>query len=243
MRMLRMNVFHANAVVAVCDRRTFSGVCSSAVYDRRRANRTAFTLIELLVVVAIIAILAAMLLPALRKAKDKARQISCMNNIRQVGAAFFAYADDYNGALIFCVNNSIPVPYNKWHYYLANKGYGSAPAGFSSNDMDCPTARLNNDFCQYFYGMNSYLGEVRYSRLPNPSEAQLLSDASDFMTAAGLCPPTPLNVNGFQFRHNGAANFFFLDGHVEARNQSRTYDWGYAYSPGPGCRFWRGSDP
>ena len=139
-----------------------------------------FTLVELLVVIAIIAILASMLLPALNKAREKARAITCVNNLKTLGMTFNFYADDMDGYCPAWYNMGTIAAGENIIWYVVIKNYLEKAAGtkttwagwfvpdtkYPANKtlagaLSCPSANVPKIWGMD-YGENAYLASSAY---------------------------------------------------------------------------------
>jgi prepilin-type N-terminal cleavage/methylation domain-containing protein/prepilin-type processing-associated H-X9-DG protein len=196
-----------------------------------------FTLIELLIVIAIIAILASLLLPALRRAKDIAQTTQCKSNLRQ----WFLYVNQWaenNNSYFPNAWGTAPWggPGDRWSYKLqTGVGHDYGVMNWEQQKaIECPTNDgVRNCLAQVpRYVYNSRISNYRISQIKSPSKKALLADASKTGWAGSACSyyfhsGNYLDTLGF-YIHPSGTNLVFLDSHVDAIKNSNDYDteWG-----------------
>ncbi len=203
----------------------------------KRRNRHGFTLIELLVVIAIIAILAAILFPVFAKAREKARQSSCANNVKQMVLGHLQYVQDYDEK--FTDDSAIPgnpVPVGgicSWRFkiqpYIKNWQVFGCPSGETQRDWSSTSVQGQGS-----YGFNTWLANASLGSIANPAERLLQSDTRHwaipscwpgnvgYPTAGSGYSPcgagAQANWTDAHTRHNGGSNLGFVDGHMKWRS-------------------------
>jgi len=196
--------------------------------DRFRRPLHGFTLVELLVVIGIIAILIAMLLPALQKAREAAMAVSCQSNERQVYTCVMLYVND---------NHQYLPPSRPWWpgmILAANKAAHSNPSLWEPFEF-CPS-RPAGEWNNALYGMNAYsfpsfTYAVKIGQVKRKDQIIYLSDTTADTETGRVDDKSflvrPANLTGIlfgsppAFRHNKRANIVFVDGHIEALLESQ----------------------
>jgi len=187
--------------------------------------RAAFTLVELLVVLAIIAILAAILLPALARGKDSARRAQCTGNLHQFGIATQMYWDDHNGDCFRYVFGTTNFGQIYWFGWLGPGAEGQRPFDvtrgalypyFQGRGVEvCPS--LNYSMAQfklkatgaaYGYGYNLYLSAsqsqppVKVTQIRRAADLTLMADAAQVNTFEAPASPSHPMLEEFYYVDN-----------------------------------------
>jgi prepilin-type N-terminal cleavage/methylation domain-containing protein/prepilin-type processing-associated H-X9-DG protein len=196
----------------------------NVILSDKQFVREAFTLIELLVVIAVIAILAAMLLPALAKAKEKAKSTQCLSNTKQLALASMMYGDDYGehvGYVAGTDRKMLLFPY-------LSEGRNNSDVT-NGQVWNCPGDTL--PFASAGYGFNVLMNSVKMTSIVRPSQKVDMADAGMGEAASGssqlvptlathLYDPDALSFSGIgrpNPRHGGnlRLNVGYIDGHSE----------------------------
>ncbi len=197
-------------------------------------NHNSFTLIELLVVIAIIAILAAMLLPALGKAREKARDTACKNNFSQVGKAMILYIEENEDYLVPFKVGSEPKRLftygDNWYLspYLSNPdlAFGIVYADGRRGALTCPsrTPKASGNLpaigcnASITFGAINGIPAYKITQAKSPSKLFCLGEGSNESDTNQIMQ-SMYNNRKFGFPHSGGCNLLFLDFHVESKRE------------------------